>query len=141
MEKKPTKIVVYHCRNLRLFHDGRQKDFERSRPGLKLVTIPCSGKVEAHHLLQTLAGGARGALVLACAEKACKYLEGSMRSHKRVDYARVWLKKIGIEPERLEFIHLPPMDRGALDDVLEEFTRTLESFETVPAAANIQQSR
>ncbi len=137
METKPTKIVVYHCRNLRLFNNGDQKVFARSRPGLKLVAIPCSGKVEAHHLLQTLAGGAQGALVLGCAEKACKYLEGSMRSHKRVDYARLWLEKLGIEPDRLEFIHLPPMDRDALDDVLKDFTRRLESFEEVPAAANI----
>jgi len=137
METKPTKIVVYHCRNLRLFNNGDQKVFVRSRPGVKLVAIPCSGKVEAHHLPQTLAGGAQGALVLACAEKACKYLEGSMRAHKRVDYARLWLEKIGIEPERLEFIHLPPMDCDALDDVLKEFARKLESFDEMPAAANI----
>lgn len=137
MEKKPIKIVVYHCRNLRLFNDGEQKVFARSRPGLKLVAIPCSGKVEAHHLLKTLASGAQGALVLACAEKACQYMEGSMRSHKRVDYARLWLERIGIESDRLEFVHLPPMDRGALDSVLKEFTLKLESFDEIPAVANI----
>lgn len=137
MQVNPTNIVVYYCRNLRLFNDGDQKIYARSRPGLKLVAVPCSGKVEAHHLLKTLAGGAQGAMVLACAEKACQYLEGSKRSHKRVDYARLWLKKIGMEPERLAFIHLPPMDRAALGKALEDFRSTLESFETIPAAANI----
>jgi F420-non-reducing hydrogenase iron-sulfur subunit len=137
MEKKPIKIVVYHCRNLRLFNNSEQKVFARSRPGLKLVSIPCSGKVEAHHLLKTLAGGAQGALVLGCAERACQYLEGSMRSRKRLDYARLWLERIGIEPDRLEFIHLPPMDREALDSVLKEFTLKLESFDQIPAVANM----
>ncbi|MEW6136667.1 MAG: hydrogenase iron-sulfur subunit [Thermodesulfobacteriota bacterium] len=137
METNPRKIVVYYCRNLRLFNGGGQKIYERSRPGLKLVAVPCSGKVEAHHLLKTLAGGTDGALVLACAEKACQYLEGSKRSHKRVAYARAWLQRIGMEPDRLAFIHLPPMDLSELDKVLEEFTSTLESFEKIPAAANI----
>lgn len=138
METNPIEIVVYHCRNLRLFKDGDHKVFARSRPGLKLVAIPCSGKVEAHHLLKTLAGGAQGVLVLGCAEKACQYLEGSHRSHKRVDYARSWLERLAIEPERLEFVHLPPMDREALDKVLKEFTQKLESFGSISPVARIQ---
>jgi coenzyme F420-reducing hydrogenase delta subunit len=138
METKPIKIVVYHCRNLRLFDSGDQKAFARSRPGLRLVAIPCSGKVEAHHLLKTLASGADGVLVLACAEKACQYLEGSRRSHKRADYAREWLRKLNIEPDRVEFIHLPPMDLDALDNALKEFAAKLESFVTVPANTGSQ---
>jgi F420-non-reducing hydrogenase iron-sulfur subunit len=138
MEQKPIKIVVYHCRNLQLFTDGQQKIFARSRPGIKLVAIPCSGKIEAHHLLKTLSGGADGALVLACAQKACQYLEGSKRSHKRVEYARWWLNRLGIEPDRLEFIHFQPKNIKALDTLLEEFILRLESFEPLPSIAKIQ---
>jgi F420-non-reducing hydrogenase iron-sulfur subunit len=138
MEQNPIRIVVYYCRNLQLFQDGQQKDFARSRPGLKLVAIPCSGKVEAHHLLETLSGGAQGALVLACAQKACHYLEGSKRSHKRVEYARSWLQKLGIEPDRLEFIHFPPKNTIALDRLLKEFVLRLRSFEPLPSIAQIQ---
>ncbi len=138
MDKNPIKIVVYHCINLRLFDNGNPKSFVRERPGVSLVAIPCSGKVEAHHLLKTLASGAQGVLVLACAEKACLYLEGSKRSRKRVDYAKSWLQKLGIEPERLRFVNLPPMDVAALDSTLKEFTVELESFGTVPPIAKTQ---
>ena len=137
MKRKPIKIVVYHCRNLRLFEDGGQKEFARSHPGLKLVAIPCSGKVEAHHLLKTLAGGAEGVLVLACPENACQFLEGSMRSHKRADYARAWLTRLGIEPERIEFVHMPSKDVGVMERVLEEFADGLQSFEPIPAAHSV----
>jgi len=128
MDTNPTKIVVYYCRNLRLFQNGGQKAFTRSRPGVSLVAVPCSGKVEAHHLLKTLASGARGVLVLACQEKACQFLEGSMRSRKRADYARTWLKELGIEPERVAFTHVPPTDTEALDAVLRDFSTKLEAF-------------
>lgn len=138
METNPVKIVAYHCRNLQLFKPGEHKAFMRSRPGLSLIAIPCSGKVEAHHLLTTLAEGAKGVLVLACGEKACRYLEGSMRAHKRVEYARWWLQQIGIEPDRVEFVHIPPNDPGALDKFLKEFTFKLESLETIPPVAKIQ---
>jgi F420-non-reducing hydrogenase iron-sulfur subunit len=141
MDTNPIKIVVYHCRNLRLFKDSEHKTFARSHPGLKLVAVPCSGKVEAYHLLETLSGGAQGALVLACAEKACQYLEGSKRSHKRVDYARLWLDRLGIDPGRLEFVHLPPMDGDALERKLEEFTEKLKAFGPIPPAATIQVSK
>ena len=136
MDSKPIKIVAYHCRNLQLFTGDEQKDFQRSHPGLTLVAIPCSGKIEAHHLLKTLAGGAEGVLVLACAKNACRYLEGSMRSHKRVEYARSWLVELGLETERLDYVHVPPRDVAALDTLLKEFSSKLETFGTSAAAVN-----
>jgi F420-non-reducing hydrogenase iron-sulfur subunit len=137
MKRNPIKIVVYYCRNLRLFEDGGQKEFARSHPGLRLVAIPCSGKVEAHHLLKTLAGGAEGVLVLACKQNACQFLEGSMRSHKRADYARAWLTRLGIEPERIDFVHVPLKDVDVLERVLAEFAEGLQSFEPIPAAHSV----
>jgi len=125
---------------LKLFSNGGQKIFARSHPGLSIVTVPCSGKLEAHHLLKTLAGGAEGVLILACAEKACQYMEGSMRSRKRADYARLWLTRLNIEPERIEFSHCKPMDQEALDKTLREFTEKLESFGTIPPIARAQSS-
>ncbi len=107
-------------------------------PGLSLVAIPCSGKMEAHHLLKTLAAGAEGVLVLACAEQSCQYLEGSRRSHKRADYARSWLERLNIEPDRVEFLHMPPMDVQALEKILKEFTAKLKSFGTMPANVGSQ---
>ncbi len=59
-----------------------------------------------------------------------------MRSHRRVEYARSWLVELGIEPERLDYVHVPPRDVAALDAILEEFRAKLESFGTIPAAVN-----
>ncbi len=138
MELGPAKIVAYYCHNLRLFQNGNQKTFARSMPGLSLVAIPCSGKLEAHHLLKTLAAGAEGVLVLACAENACQYMEGSMRAQKRMYYSRTWLEKLNIEPGRLELVHLTSNDRDGLEAALKEFTVRLEAFGTIPAIAKSQ---
>ncbi len=136
METKSIKIVVYHCRNLELFKDGGHKEFARSRPGLRLVAVPCSGKVEAHHILGTMAGGADGVLILACAEKACKFLEGSMRAHKRLDFARRWLTELNIEPERIEFVHATPRDKDGLTEILNRFGAKLDDLGAIAPASN-----
>ncbi len=127
MGKLPRKIVVFHCRNLKLFAQNEQRDFLRMWPSVKLVAIPCSGKLEAHHLLKTLASGADGVVVLACKQSACHYLEGALRSHKRFDYARLWLEKIGLDPRIIEFRHFKPMDTAGLEDLLSELLLRLES--------------
>jgi coenzyme F420-reducing hydrogenase delta subunit len=76
-------------------------------------------------------------LVLACSEEACHYMEGSARSHKRADYAKSWLTRLGIQPERVRFIHFRPMDLPGLDKELLEFATKLESFGTIPALTKI----
>jgi len=125
----PGQIVVYHCRNLNLFQRGEQKEFLRFWPTVKLVAIPCSGKMEAHHLLKTLAAGAEGVLVLGCEETSCRYLEGSKRSHKRFNYARTWLERIGLNPERIAFRHILPRDMVALEAALQDLSHQLEALD------------
>lgn len=137
MKTNSTRLVVYHCRNLQLFKNGAQKTFARSRPGVQLVAIPCSGKVEAHHLLKTLAGGAAGVVVLACGEQTCQFMEGSLRARKRVEYAKNWLKELGIEPERICFAHMPPTDQEALETILREFGGKLETFGNLAASRTL----
>ncbi len=122
------RIVVYHCRNLRLFKNGERKTFVRARPDLRLVAVPCSGKVEAHHVLKTFATGVDGILVLACREDACQFVEGSKRSRKRIQFAQTWLEELNIEPDRVEYAHVKPAQVEDLERTLEEFTEKLKAL-------------
>ena len=104
------------------------------------MAIPCSGKMEAHHLLKTLAGDAGGRACARCAEKACQYLEGSKTFPQTGRLRSAWLEKLQIEPERVKFVHLPPMDVDALDRTLKEFTVNIGILWTFPPIANTQAS-
>ncbi len=63
-----------------------------------------------------------------------------MRSRKRVDYARIWLEKLGFEAERIKFVRIPPMDVDALDKAIREFSSSLAAFDTIPALSKAQAS-
>ncbi|RDV84870.1 hydrogenase iron-sulfur subunit [Ammonifex thiophilus] len=75
-------------------------------PGIRIVEVPCSGRVEEELILKAFAEGADGVLVAGCLEGDCHFQKGNIRARKRVEHLRQLLKEIGLEPERLAMYHL-----------------------------------
>lgn len=73
---------------------------------VRIVEIPCTGKVEPVLLLQAFLDGADGVYVAGCMEGDCHFLKGNFRARRRVEYVKSILADIGIEPERLEMFNL-----------------------------------
>ena len=88
-------------------------------PNIKIIALPCTGKIDAQYLLNAFEQGADGVCVFACDPDNCHHISGSKRAAKRVTYVRSLLQQIGLEPERLELFH---MGLGQA----EEFVRTVE---------------
>jgi F420-non-reducing hydrogenase iron-sulfur subunit len=70
-------------------------------PSIRLFPIPCSGRLEAVHLLRALEEFADAAYVITCPEGACRYFEGNHRAGKRVQMTASIIAEIGLEPERV----------------------------------------
>ena len=73
---------------------------------IKIVSVPCTGKVDVIHLLHSLEKGADGAYVVGCLEGECRYNSGNFRARKRVEQAQEILEKIGIGGERVQMYNL-----------------------------------
>lgn len=84
----------------------------------RVVTEPCSSKVEAYQLLRLLANGADLVWVIGCPEDRCRLAEGSTRMGFRVGYAQEYLQEIGLKPERLGYSRLVAEDQAALATVV-----------------------
>jgi coenzyme F420-reducing hydrogenase delta subunit len=76
-------------------------------PNVRVVKILCSGKIDAVLLLKAFEDGADAVYVAGCAIGDCHFLEGNLRAIRTVAHAKRLLGEIGIEPERLEFFHIP----------------------------------
>jgi F420-non-reducing hydrogenase iron-sulfur subunit len=76
-------------------------------PNVRVVKILCTGKIDAVLLLRAFEDGADGVYVAGCARGDCHFLEGNLRAIQVVAYAKKLLAEIGVEPERLEFFHIP----------------------------------
>ena len=73
---------------------------------VRVLRLPCTGKLEVNYLLTAFEQGVDGVIVAGCLEGGCHFLEGNLRARKRVERAKKLLTEIGLEPERLEMFNL-----------------------------------
>jgi coenzyme F420-reducing hydrogenase delta subunit len=73
-------------------------------PNVKIIRVPCSGKVDAIHIMKAFEKGADGVCVAGCLEGDCHFKNGNIRAAQRVEYVKGLLDEIGIGAERLEMV-------------------------------------
>lgn len=73
---------------------------------VKIIRVPCSGKVDAMHIVKAFEKGADGVYVAGCLEGDCHFKNGNYRAAKRVEYVQKYLDEIGIESERLQMVRM-----------------------------------
>ena len=73
---------------------------------IKIIKLPCTGKIDLIHLLRSFEKGADGVYVVGCLEGACQFTSGNIRARKRVEQAQHILEKIGVGGERVRMFNL-----------------------------------
>ena len=73
-------------------------------PNVKIVRVPCSGKVDAIHIMKAFEMGADGVYVAGCLEGDCHFKNGNLKAAQRVAYVKKLLEEIGVESDRLEMV-------------------------------------
>jgi F420-non-reducing hydrogenase iron-sulfur subunit len=77
---------------------------------VKIIRVPCTGKVDLLHILRAFEKGADGVYVVGCMEGDCHYNSGNFRARKRVEQARAILETVGVGGERVEMVNLSSSD-------------------------------
>jgi len=73
---------------------------------IRIILVPCSGKVDVKHLLHAIQQGADGAYVVGCLEGTCHYNDGNFRARERVEHVRMLLAEVGLESDRVRMYNL-----------------------------------
>jgi len=73
---------------------------------IRIVLVPCTGKVDILHILRAFEKGADGVYVVGCEEGECHYNSGNFRARKRVEQVQKILDTIGIGGERAQMYNL-----------------------------------
>jgi F420-non-reducing hydrogenase iron-sulfur subunit len=87
---------------------------------IRVIRLPCTGKVDVIHLMRTLQKGADGVYVAGCLEGECHYLTGNLRAKKRVEYTKKLLDEIGIGGDRLQMYNIAASDGPRFAEVARE---------------------
>ena len=119
-EMKPPKILVFRCQ----WADYPPLNGDMS-PNIGTIDMPCSGRVEAVHVLEALQSGADGVMVVACSEDDCKQEGVSGKAEHVVARIKEKLAQIGLG-DKLGFSAVSPRYPGQVEEKIREFRQSLE---------------
>ena len=89
---------------------------------IRIIEVPCTGKVDILHLLLAFEQGADGVLVVVCMEGDCHYMAGNLYAKKRVQRAKEILDKVGLGGERVAMYNLSSGMGGRFAEIVREMT-------------------
>ena len=102
---------------------------------VKVLKVPCTGRVDVIHILKAFENGADGVYVAGCLEGECHYLVGNLRAKKRVGYAKQLLEECGIGAERVAMYNLSSAQGQRFAAIALEMTEKIRQLGPNPVKA------
>ncbi len=94
-------------------------------PNIRIVRVPCSGRVDPLFVARSLEEGADGVLVLGCHPGDCHYSDGNYYTRRRFAVMRELLVFLGVEEERLKLDWVSASEGARFARVVGEFTEAV----------------
>lgn len=70
---------------------------------IRVIRVPCSGRINPLFILKALQRGIDGVLVSGCHPGDCHYISGNLLARRKFALLKGFLEYLGIEPERVQF--------------------------------------
>ncbi len=72
-------------------------------PNIRVIRVPCSGRVDPLFIMKSLQSGYDGILISGCHPGDCHYISGNFVARRRFAVLKPLIEFVGIEPERVQF--------------------------------------
>ena len=99
---------------------------------LRIIKLPCTGKVDVLHVLRAFEDGADAVFVAGCLEGDCHFLAGNLNAKRRVKYAKKLLDQLGLGSERIEMYNMSSAMGKAFADATTEMTERVKALGPSP---------
>ncbi len=107
-------------------------------PNVHILRVPCSGKVDAIHIMKAFQKGADGVYVAGCLEGDCHFKDGNLKAARRVAYVKKLLDEIGVGGERLEMMTMSAGMGERFAVTASEFTEKIRRLGPNPVKGTAQ---
>jgi coenzyme F420-reducing hydrogenase delta subunit len=99
---------------------------------VRIIEVPCTGKVDIIHLLTAFEYGADGVMVVGCLEGDCHYMVGNLHAKKRVKRVKDILEKVGLGGDRLAMYNLSSGMGGRFAEIVREMNDKIKELGPSP---------
>ena len=116
--------------------DAAWERAQRFGDQVRLVPLPCSGRVEPAMVLWALSRGVDAVLVVGCDDDECHYQRGTYIGRSKVYLLSEMLATMGYQQERVRFARQASADRYGLERHVQEMLATITTL-TAPIAVTV----
>jgi coenzyme F420-reducing hydrogenase delta subunit len=95
---------------------------------IRIIKIPCSGRIDPLLIIKALRLGFDGVLVSGCHPGDCHYQTGNYRARRRIAITKKFLEYLGIEPERVQASWVSASEGAKWAEVVTEVTSDLKKI-------------
>ena len=99
---------------------------------LRIIRVPCSGRIDPLFIAKTLIGGADGVLVSGCHPRDCHYAEGNFYARRRLEVLKRFLPILGIDPGRFDYTWVSASEGQRWQKVVTAFTEQIHALGPAP---------
>jgi len=107
---------------------------------IKIILVPCTGKVDVLYILRAFEKGADGVYVVGCLEGDCHFNNGNFRARKRVEHAQKILDAIGVGGERVQMYNLSSSEASRFAQIAIEMDEKIRTLGPSPTKAAKQKA-
>ena len=123
------RIVAFCCQHCAYAAADLAGQSRLSYPmALRIVELPCTGRVDVLNVLHAFEEGADGVMVAGCLPGSCHFLEGNLHARQRVDYVRELLATIGLESDRARMINISAAMGAQFAELATEFGQRIREL-------------
>lgn len=126
MEADDPKIVCFMC-NWAFCQNETEVP-----SNVNVVRIMCLGRVDPVIVLDTLANGVDGVMLVGCKPPDCHYQEGNLQAERAVKMLTKLVALAGLEPQRVKLVWHSPLDEKNFEYYAKEFSREIGKLGSSP---------
>jgi F420-non-reducing hydrogenase iron-sulfur subunit len=95
---------------------------------LRVIRVMCSGRVDPTFVLKAIAEGADGVLICGCHPGDCHYLEGNLKTERKIPIIRKLIAQFGINPKRVRLEWISASEAIELTELVTEYVEEIREL-------------
>jgi len=97
-------------------------------PNVRIIRVPCTGRINPFYIVKALQEGADGVLVSGCHPGECHYLTGNMIARRKFAMLKSLLTYIGVEGDRAVFTWVSASEGERFAKVIRQVTGAVKAI-------------
>ena len=97
-------------------------------PNVRIIRVPCTGRINPFYIVKALQGGADGVLVSGCHPGECHYISGNLVARRKFAALKRFLNYIGLEGDRTMFTWVSASEGDRFAQVIKGVTAKVNAL-------------